>query len=178
VGALPFAGLVIAGLVIVGTAAPAGASLNGGCQASGTQLPSGKSYNAVTTNSATIPRSGDVKWKGSVPVPATKRRAVGEVQVKFPWPVGDVEIGHWGKDGKQTGSNANAGTYHYNFSPLIAGVKTLVHGRDQEPTGVLCKGSIVVQIAGTSPLAWASLALTVVMVLNLALTIRARKVGP
>lgn len=170
--------LVFGGLVLVGIATPAGASLTGGCQASGTQLQTGKSYNAVTTNSAKIPRAGDVRWKGSVPVPATKRAAVGEVQVKFPWPVGDVEIGHWGKDGKKTGSNANTGTYHYDFPQLIAGVKAVVHGRDQEPTGVLCRGSVVVQIAGTSPLAWASLALTVVMVLNLALTIRARKVGP
>jgi DNA-binding NarL/FixJ family response regulator len=29
----------------------------------------------VTTNSAKIPRAGDVRWKGSVPVPATKRAA-------------------------------------------------------------------------------------------------------
>jgi hypothetical protein len=170
--------LLLGGVVVVGVAPPAGASLTGGCQASGTQLQTGRSYNAVTTDFAKIPRAGDVKWKGSVPVPATKRLAVGEVQVKFPWPVGDVEIGHWGKDGKKTGSNANQGTYHYDFPTLIAGVKTLVHGRDQEPAGVLCQGSVVVQIAGTSPLAWASLALTVVMVLNLALTIRARKVGP
>jgi hypothetical protein len=170
--------LLCIGLVAVGGASPAAASLTGGCRASGTQLQTGKSYNAVTPDSATIPRTGDVKWKGSVPVPAAKRRAVGEVQVKFPWPVGDVEIGHWGKDGKQTGSNANAGTYHYDFPQLIAGVKVVVHGRDQEPTGVLCRGSVVVQIAGKSPLAWASLALTVVMVLNLSLTIRARKVAP
>ena len=94
--------VLFGGFVVVGVAAPAGASLTGGCQASGTQLQSGKSYDAVTTDFARIPRTGDVKWKGSVPVPATKRLAVGEVQVKFPWPVGDVEIGHWGKDGKRT----------------------------------------------------------------------------
>lgn len=170
--------LLFGGLFIVGVAPPAGASLTGGCQASGTQLQTGKTYNAVTTDLAKIPRTGDVKWKGSVPVPATKRVAVGEVQIKFPWPVGDVEIGHWGKDGKRTGSNANAGTYHYDFPQLIAGVKVLVHGRDQEPAGVVCRGSVVVQIAGTSPLAWVSLALTIVLVLNLSLTIRARKVGP
>jgi hypothetical protein len=175
-GGVLFGGLVAVG--VVGVAAPAGASLAGGCRASGTQLETAKSYDAVNTNFAKIPRTGDVKWKGSVPVPATKRLAVGEVQVKFPWPVGNVEIGHWGKDGKQTGSNANAGTYHYDFPSLIAGVKAVVHGRDQEPSGVTCQGSVVVQIAGTSPLAWASLALTVVMVLNLSLVIRARKVGP
>jgi hypothetical protein len=170
--------LLFTALVAVVGASPAGASLTGGCRASGTQLQTGTSYDAVTTNSVEIPRTGDIKWKGSVPVPAAKRRAVGEVQVKLPWPVGDIEIGHWGKDGKQTGSNANAGTYHYDFPPLIAGVKAVVHGRDREPNGVLCRGSVVIRIAGTSPLAWASLALTVVMVLNLSLTIRARKVKP
>ena len=170
--------LLLWGLVLVGAAAPAGASLTGGCAASGTIVQTGKSYDAVTTNFAKIPRSGDVKWKASVPVPATKRVAVGEVQVKFPWPVGDVEIGNWGKDGKQTGSNANADTYNYDFPKLIAGVKVLVHGRDQEPNGVVCRGAVVVQIQGTSPLAWISLALTVILVLNLSLTIRARKVAP
>ena len=168
---------VLSGLVVVVIAAPAGASLSGGCAASGTIVQNGKSYDAVTTNFARIPRAGDVKWKGSVPVPATKRLAVGEVQVRFPWPIGDVEIGHWGKDGKRTGSNANAGTYHYDFPTLIAGIKVLVHGRDQEPSGVVCRGAVVVQVQGTSPLAWASLALTVLMVLNLSLTIRARKVS-
>jgi hypothetical protein len=169
--------LSVSGLVVVGAAIPAGAKLTGGCTASGKLVQTGKTYDARTTDSAKIPRAGDVKWKGSVPVPATKRAAVGEVQVKFPWPVGDIEIGHWGKDGKQTGSNANAGTYHYDFPRLIAGIKVLVHGRDQEPSGVLCQGAVVVQIEGTSPLAWVALALTVVMVLNLSLTIRARKVG-
>jgi len=168
--------VLLSGLVVTGIAAPAGASLTGGCAASGTIVQTGRRYDAVTTNFAKIPRTGDVKWKGSVPVPAKKRAAVGEVQVKFPWPVGDVEIGNWGKDGKQTGSNANADTYHYDFPALIAGIKVLVHGRDQEPSGVLCRGAVVVQIQGTSPLAWVSLALTVFMVLNLSLTIRARKV--
>ncbi len=159
-------------------APPAGANVTGGCAATGTQLQSGKTYDAVTTNFAKIPRVGDVKWAASVPVPATKRAAVGEVQGKFPWPIGDIEIGQWGKNGKQTGSNANKGTYHYDFPKLIAGIKVLVHGRDQEPSGVLCRGAVVVQIEGTSPLAWASLALTVFMLMNLSLTIRARKVKP
>jgi hypothetical protein len=170
--------LLIAGTMIGVFAAPAGAALTGGCAASGTIVQTGQHDDAVTTNFAKIPRAGDVKWKASVPVPATKRAAVGEVQVKFPWPVGDVEIGHWGKDGKKTGSNANLGTYHYDFPKLIAGIKVDVHGRDQEPTGVRCLGSVVVQIDGTSPLAWASVVLTFVMVLNLSLTIRARKVTP
>jgi hypothetical protein len=158
--------LMVSAAFLVGIASPAAASLTGGCAASGTQQQTGVSYNAVTTDFAKIPRTGDVKWKGSVPVPATKRLAVGEVQVKLPWPVGDIEIGNWGKDGKRTGSNASAGTYHYDFPQLIAGVKAVVHGRDQEPGGVLCRGSVVVQIAGTSPLAWVSVALTIVMVAN------------
>jgi hypothetical protein len=168
--------LTFSGLVVAGFAAPASAALTGGCNATGTQVQTNKTYAAVTTNFAKIPRSGDVKWSGSVPVPATKRLAVGEVQVKFPFPVGDVEIGQWGKDGKMTGSNANAGTYRYNFPAELEGIKVLVHGRDQEPSGVLCKGAVVVQLDGTNPLAWVSLAITIVLVMNLALTVRARKV--
>lgn len=168
--------LLAAGLVLVGSG-PAGASLVGGCKASGTIVQTGKSYDAVTTDFAKVPRTGDVQWRGSVPVPATQRVAVGEVQVKFPWPVGDVEIGRWGKDGKRTSRNANTGTYRYDFPATIAGVKALVHGRDQEPSGVTCTGSVVVQVEGTSPLAWVSLGLTVIVAMNLALTIRARKVA-
>jgi hypothetical protein len=167
--------LLIAGTAVSAGAAPASAALTGGCKAAGTQVETSKTYQAVTTDFAKIPRTGDVKWSGSVPVPATKRLAVGEVQVKFPWPVGDVEIGHWGKDGKMTGSNANAGTYKYDFPATLEGIKVLVHGRDQEPSGVTCKGAVVVQLDGTSPLAWISLAVTIVLVMNLALTVRARK---
>jgi hypothetical protein len=168
--------LVFAGVIVTGVAAPASAALKGGCKATGTQVQTNKTYAAVTTNFAKIPRSGDVKWSGSVPVPATKRLAVGEVQVKFPWPVGDVEIGQWGKDGKMTGSNRNSGTYRYNFPAELEGIKVLVHGRDQEPSGVVCRGAVVVQLNGTNPLAWVSLIITIVLVMNLALTVRARKV--
>ena len=167
---------LLIGGAIAAAPLPASASLVGGCTATGTQLTTGKAYDAQRVNFAKIPRHGDVKWKASVPVPATKRAAVGEVQVKFPWPVGDVEIGHWGKNGKQTGSNRNQGVYHYNFPKVIAGIKVLVHGRDTEPNGVVCRGAVVVQIEGKSPLAWASLALTLFMVMNLSLTIRARRV--
>ncbi len=167
--------VLLVGSAIAIAPSPAGANVTGGCAATGVILTTGKSYDAQKINFAKIPRVGDVKWKASVPVPATKRVAVGEVQVKFPWPIGDIEIGQWGKNGKRTGSNANDGTYHYDFPTLIAGIKVLVHGRDQEPSGVLCKGAVVVQIEGTSPLAWASVALTIFMVMNLSLTIRARK---
>ena len=169
--------MMLAGCAIATLSEPAGADLVGGCAATGMQQPSGKTYDAQKINFAKIPRVGDVQWKASVPVPATKRAAVGEVQIKFPWPVGDVDVGQWGKDGKTTALNRNQGTYHYDFPKLIAGIKILVHGRDAEPNGVTCRGSVVVQIAGTSPLAWASLALTLVMVMNLSLTIRARRIA-
>jgi hypothetical protein len=166
---------LLAGGFVLGAAAPASAALVGGCKASGTQVQQGRSYDAVSTDFAKLPRKGDVKWHGSVPVPPTKRVAVGEVKIKFPWPVGDVEIGNWGKDGKTTSSNGNSGTYHYDLPQAIAGIKVLVHGRHQEPSGVRCSGSVVVQLEGTSPLAWGSLALTIVLVLNMGLLIRARK---
>ncbi len=162
--------------LVVSWALPANANLTGGCSATGTHQTTGKTYDAQKTNFAKLPRTGDVKWEGAVPVPPAARLAVGEVQIKFPWPVGNVEIGSWGKNGKTTSANSNSGTYRYDFPKAIAGIKVLVHGRDKEPNGVLCKGSVVVQIEGTSPLAWVSLALTFFMVMNLSLTIRARKV--
>ena len=167
-------GAIVLTAVLV-MAAPAGASLTGRCQASGTLVSRGtptRTYDPKTVDTATIPRKGDVHWRVATGV-GGDRTATGEVRIKFPPPVGTVTLGEWGKNGKQVGRPGNAGVYHYDLPSLIAGIKVPVSGEHHEP-GIDCAGAVVVQIKGRSPLAWVALALTVVTVLNLALVMRAK----
>ncbi len=157
---------------LVAVAAPAGAKLDGKCTGSGTIRENGRLYDAKVIDEATIPRVGTVDWEGSTGV-AKKRKTRGEVQVGFPPPIGEVTVGEWGKDGKTSSSPGNTGTYRYDLPSLIAGIKIPVHGTHTEP-GINCSGNVVVQIEGTSPLAWASLALTLVTVMGVGLAMQAR----
>jgi hypothetical protein len=166
-------------VVLVGTlllaAAPAGASLTGVCQASGTLVSSGtptRTYDPKTVDTATIPRTGDVQWRVAVGA-SGDRAANGEVGIKFPPPVGNVNLGEWGKNGKKVGRSANSGVYHYDLSSFLAGIKVPVSGEHHE-AGINCAGQVVVQLKGRSPLVWVSLALTLVTLLNVSLVMRAR----
>jgi hypothetical protein len=165
--------LVVATLLLV--AAPAGASLTGACQASGTLVSKGtptRTYDPKVVDQATIPRTGAVHWRVSTGV-AGDRAATGKVGIKFPPPVGTVALGEWGKNGKKVGRPGNSGVYHYSLPALLEGIKVPVTGEHHEP-GINCAGAVVVQLKGHSPLEWVSLALTVVTVLNLALVMRAK----
>jgi hypothetical protein len=153
---------VLLGTVLLG-AAPAGASLTGACQASGTLISAGtptRTYNPKVVNAATVPRTGNVEWRVSTGV-SGDRAATGKVGIKFPPPVGIVTLGEWGKNGKQVGRPGNSGVYHYDLPSLLAGIKVPVTGDHHEP-GINCAGTVVVQIKGRSPLVWVSLVLTVV----------------
>jgi hypothetical protein len=102
-----------------------------------------------------------------------RRAANGEVGIKFPPPVGNVNLGEWGKNGKKVGRSANSGVYHYDLSSFLAGIKVPVSGEHHE-AGINCAGQVVVQLKGRSPLVWVSLALTLVTLLNVSLVMRAR----
>lgn len=171
---------VVAGTALMGTiavsAAPAGAALTGACKAQGTVVSPGhptRTYDPKLIDKATVPRKGDVHWQASTGV-SGDRAATGEVRVKFPPPVGKVTVGEWGKNGKKVGRPANSGTYHYSLPTLIAGIKVPVSGEHHEP-GINCYGAVVVSVEGHSPLAWVSLALTLVTVMNMALIMRAKR---
>jgi hypothetical protein len=162
--------------VAVAGAGPAGASLTGACKAQGTVVSTGtptRTYDPKVVDKATVPRKGDVHWQASTGVTGD-RTATGEVRVKFPPPIGKVVVGEWGKNGKKVGRPANSGIYHYSLPSLIAGIKVPVSGEHHEP-GINCYGAVVVSVEGHSPLAWVSLALTVVTVMNLALVMRAKR---
>lgn len=164
-----------AGAVAVVTllgAAPAGASLEGPCEASATFVDGGFTVDPKTTDKVTIPRADDVEWSGSVTV-TEERHVDGSVTVKFPPPIGDVTVGDWESEGEKA---ANSGTYTYDLPEVLAGFDIPVSGVHHDK-GFTCTGSLVVRIDGgglSSPATLASLGFTVVSGLGLFLAIRAR----
>lgn len=169
-------GLLIAGGALLIGSAPAHAQLSGPCSGTGTDTKTGAVYNPSKQTNITIPRQATIKYVGKTQA-SGQRVAVGEVQVVFPPPIGAQEIGSWGKNGKKTGSSGKSGSYTYDFSDLLAGIKVKVQGQDKEPGLPTCSGYVIVSIAGKSPARWATLAVTVLLVPALALSVRAKKVG-
>jgi hypothetical protein len=175
---LPAAAAVAAFVVVVVpalAASPAGATLEGPCTASGQVSVNGVAKTGVidprTTNSTKIPRKGVVHWKGTAG--SGKRPISGKVQIELPPPIGKVTIGSWGGS---SGSHANAGNYKYDFPSVLLGLKVPVSGEHHEPR-IDCSGSITVQLDGSpikNPVLIASLVLTVLALLNVALVVRAR----
>jgi hypothetical protein len=164
-------GVAVASLVIGASAGHA--ALTGPCEASGTLVKDGPTYNAKSLPGVVeIPRKDSVRWTGSV-TPTVKempRPVKGEVVVHFPPPIGDVTVGSWGD---QSSKVENADTYVYDVPSVIAGVEIPISGSHTEQ-GVTCKGSAVVKVRGTSPVAWASLAFTVVSLVGVGLSITAK----
>jgi hypothetical protein len=89
-------------------------------------------------------------------------------------PIGEITIGEWGKDGKKVSKPSNSGTYKYDLPSVIAGIKIPVNGEHHEP-GIDCKGAVLLTIKGRSPLAWVSVALTAIAVMNMSFVMRARR---
>ncbi len=167
------AALLVAVGIPLAAAAPAGASLTGPCTASGSI--GSTSYDPKVINDATIPRKGSVVWQGSVPG-SGKRTIEGKVFVKLPPPIGEVKIGDWGGP---SDTYANRGTYKYDFPSLLVGLKVPVAGHHTD-RGFTCAGEVTVQLSGSrtsNPVLIASLVLTVISVVNVGLSVRAKRVA-
>jgi hypothetical protein len=146
---------------------PASAGLDGPCTASGTLVETGKVYDPKQIDEATIPRAGEIAWQGATGV-TDERVTTGHVRVAFPPPIGEVVVGEWDDESTKPGNN---GTYTYDLPSVVAGVDIPVSGQHAEP-GIECSGKVVVTIDGTSPLAWASLALTVISLIGVFLSMQ------
>ena len=165
--------IAIALLVPVLWLAPAAATINGPCTASG--RISRTTYDASRA-SVKIPRSGDVNWKGAINTGGSgKRQIEGKVFIKVPPPFGRIQIaGSW--DGPSS-RYANSGTYHYDMPSVLVGPKFVVSGHHAERGAVVCTGSIEVQLSGSpikNPALLASLAFTVLAVVNFLFILRVK----
>ncbi len=169
--------ILVAAAIIVAvpalSATAAHATIKGPCRASGTI--NGATYTA-TQPSAVIPRTGDVKWKGSVSTGSGKRNIEGKVYLKLPPPFGKIVIGNGSWNGPSS-SYSNSGTYHYDLPSVLVGPKFTLFGHHSERGNVVCTGSIDLRIAGSrlkNPALIASIVLTILALVNLSLVIRAK----
>jgi hypothetical protein len=157
--------------LLVMSAHPAGAALDDPCQATGTIK--GVPHNPETQDTAKIPRKGTVAWEGSVPG-SGKRDIEGKVYVKIG--PASVNVGTWSGP---SDTYKNNGTYKYKFPSVLVGLKVPVWGHHADK-GFTCNGHITVELAGSklgNPILLGSLALTVLSVVNLSLSVRAKRVG-
>lgn len=172
--------ILIAGLIVVGvpilSATAAHATIKGPCSASGTI--NGKIYNGKEA-SVVIPRTGDVHWKGAIRTAGGgKRNIEGKVQLEFPPPFGKIVVANGSWDGPSS-TYRNSGTYHYDFPSLLVGPKFTLSGHHAERGTTVCTGTVDIRFSGSklkNPILLASLVLTVISVLNMALVVRAKGV--
>ena len=109
-----------------------------------------------------------------------KRNIEGKVYLKFPPPFGKVVVANGSWDGPSS-TYANSGKYHYDLPEVLVGPKFTLFGHHAERGNVVCTGTIDIQLSGSklkNPVLLASLVLTVLSVLNLALVVRAKAVRP
>ena len=136
-----------------------------------------KTYNATQT-SVVIPRKGDVHWKGAISTGSGKRNIEGKVYLKLPPPFGKIVVANGSWDGPSS-RYGNKGVYHYDLPSVLVGPKFTLFGHHAERGAVVCTGSIDIRISGSklkNPILLASLVLTVLAVVNMALVIRAKGV--
>jgi hypothetical protein len=174
--------ILVAAAIIVGVpvlfAGSADATIKGPCTASG--VINGQTYRASQA-SAVIPRTGDVEWHGAVNTGGSgKRNIEGKVYLKFPPPFGKIVVANGSWDGPSS-TYANSGHYHYDLPEVLVGPKFTLFGHHAERGNVVCTGTMDIQLSGSklkNPVLLASLVLTVLSVLNLALVVRAKAVRP
>ena len=139
----------------------------------------GTTYNATQTF-VVIPRKGDVHWSGAIQNASGTRDIEGKVYLKFPPPFGKIVVANGDWNGPSS-RNANSGKYHYDLPSVLVGPKFTLYGHHAERGNVVCTGTIDVRLAGSrlkNPALLASLVLTVLAVVNLALVMRAKPIRP
>ncbi|MGQ0825546.1 MAG: hypothetical protein ACT4OX_11080 [Actinomycetota bacterium] len=168
-----FAAGALGAVPVLVLAGPAGATIDGPCTASGEI--DGQVHDAALSE-VEIPSEGDVHWQGAIqiPEPAEERPIRGWVKVDFPTPVPDQEVGSWDSDSLRID---NADTYEYELPSVLEGFDIKVYGEHYESGALTCSGGITVRLEGGgigNPATLASLAFTVISVINLFLAIRVK----
>jgi hypothetical protein len=143
------AALVSGGLLVVLWAAPASATVTGGCQGAGTLQ--GTRYDAAALDPAkpiTIPEEADVSYEGSVPLPAsdTERAYSGKIDLALPLG-GGVTVADWSGETTQV---ADSGVHHYSIPAIVPrGVTVQASGvHNHDGLSAPCTGSFSVTLAG------------------------------
>lgn len=164
------AGLALSvGLVIaVCAASAAGADVvTGNCFGQGSWQGSGQDEDSAEHNPTDIieiPRADTVAWEGREGdgvTPGPERDHNGEVEVVLPGDV-PITIDSWNSTDSTTYSSQ--GTHTYDLPSLLVGVKVKLQGEHRVNGASFCRGSVFLQVGGSSfsnPLAWAGIVVTV-----------------
>lgn len=169
-------------VVAMGTAVPALATVDGDCEGTG-KWETGLDVTASRVQPGDViemPLADKVTYTGAVliPEPSQPRDVSGWIKVKVPWPINEVTVGSWPDTGTSIGKT---GTYTYDFPAILAGFEVTVSGKHWEgnrdfsgpPT---CSGSVTFKLAGTNPAGFITAGLTVISIVGVYLSVRAR--GP
>jgi hypothetical protein len=155
------------GAVELLTASPGHAALTGTCDATGTVVGQGRTYDAQTTNKVTLPLEDKVEWAGSVAGgdengEGPRRQIEGEVRLKMPpgVPFSTVQLGDWGP--KESTRYANSGTYDYELPSILGGATVHLTGFHKEAGAEVCSGEVEIELEGTwgNPALYGALAIT------------------
>ncbi len=141
---------VLVTTVSIVVALPAGAEVDGPCQATGAFAqgtdaggPFTVDAAAIGSQTVTVPRQDSVSWTGSVPAPPGAY--AGQVAVELPPPFGDVTIDSW--EGT-TEATSNQGVEDYDLPALVpSGVKFRVVGQHRD-AAQSCDGFVNAVIEG------------------------------
>jgi len=148
--------------------APAAADLSdppGACVVTSSWGDSGVTVNSASVNPSDVidvPKTNEVTWSAGVNGPAegTVRPVAGSVYLALPAPLGKVTIGHWAAS---TGKVETSGIA--NLPDLLpAGVGFQIRMEHYEKGSLFCTASVRLRTTGgPSPLAWGSLAATLLV---------------
>ncbi len=164
----------IAAALLASWAGPAAADVSdppGACVATTTWGPGGVTVDTASVDPADVievPRADAVTWSARVKGPAqgTVRPVAGSVALALPAPLGRVTIGEW------SGSTGKVETSGTETLPdlLPAGVVFDLRMEHHENGALFCTATMRLRVAGgPDPIAWASLALTLLFGTFLAL---------
>jgi len=165
----------IAAALLVSWSAPAAAAdlsdPPGACVVTTTWGESGVTVDSASADPADVievPRADEVTWAARVngPTEGTVRPVAGSISLVLPAPLGTVTIDEW------SGSTGNVETSGFKTLPdlLPAGVAFDMRMEHYENGALFCTASVRLRMAGgPDPIAWGSLALTLLFGALLAL---------
>jgi hypothetical protein len=170
------AGLTLGAVLLAG---PADAKIEGPCEGHGTFLSQGRTYDAGTTDTLTLPDKDSVAYHGAITAPTSGERSHnGHIDLKLPAPLPPLRIVSWGT--KKTVKTSDDGVHDYELPGIVPkGVTLNLTGEHVDSAGT-CTGAVEIKLDGgplDSPTAAAiSVAGTVVTGASLAFAARSRGV--
>lgn len=140
-----FGFMVVTTIAVFALVTPAGATLTGPCEGTGTI--EGTTYNPRNLPGVVeLPEEADVAYAGSITAGAGERSHHGFVAVDLPLPFGSWTVADWGTD--KTVETSDSGTHHYSAPAVVPrGVEVEVFGEHVDTAGT-CVGSARVKLRG------------------------------